>query len=88
MNDEIARRKALALALVALKALPEGQCPTELMDKFRELLARPGLRGAHPSIMLAEAKRLLHPDLDPNAIDDEYAALTQARPASVPRWPA
>jgi hypothetical protein len=72
MNDEMARRKALALALVALGALPEGQRPTELMDKFRELLARPGSRGSHLPIMLAEAKRLLRPDLDPNAIDDEY----------------
>jgi hypothetical protein len=60
MNDETARRRAFALALVALEGLPEGKRPTELIDRFGELLARPG--GAHPSIMLAEAKRLLRPD--------------------------
>jgi hypothetical protein len=72
MNDEIARRRAFALALVALEALPEGKRPDELMDRFKELLARPGMQGLHPSIMLTEAKRLLRPDLDPNLIDDEY----------------
>ena len=61
MNDEVARRRALALALAALEALPEERRPTELMERFKELLARPGLRGSHPSIMLAEAKRLLRP---------------------------
>jgi hypothetical protein len=72
MNDEIARRRALALALAALEALPEGKRPAELMERFKELLARPGMQGLHPSIMLTEAKRLLRPDLDPNLIEDEY----------------
>jgi hypothetical protein len=72
MNDEIARRRAFALALVALEALPEGKRPNELMGRFKELLARPGMQGLRPSIMLIEAKRLLRPDLDPNLIDDEY----------------
>jgi hypothetical protein len=71
MNDETARRRAFALALVALQALPEGKRPNELMDRFKELLVRPGLRGSHPSIMLAEAKRLLRRDLDPNSIGDQ-----------------
>jgi hypothetical protein len=66
MNDETARRRAFALALVALEGLPEGKRPTELIDRFGELLARPGIQGLHPSMMLAEAKRLLRPDLDPN----------------------
>ena len=61
MNDETARRRAFALALVALEGLPEGKRPTELIDRFGELLARPGIQG---SMMLAEAKRLLRPDLD------------------------
>ena len=61
MNDETARRRAFALALVALEALPEGERPIELMNRFRELLTRPGLQGSHPSIMFAEAKRLLRP---------------------------
>ena len=73
-SKSLAPTRALAIALTALEQLPANKRPHELMDTFRQMLAeRRGRDGARLSYMLAEAKKILRPDLSPDAIDREYA---------------
>jgi hypothetical protein len=74
-SKSLAEMRALALALIALEQLPAYKRPHELMDTFRQMLAERRLlqRASALSYILAEAKKILRPDLSPDAIDREYA---------------
>ena len=73
-SKPLAPTRALAIALTALEQLPANKRPHELMDTFRHMLAEQrGRDGALLSYMLAEAKKILRPDLSLDAIDREYA---------------
>jgi hypothetical protein len=59
--------------LTALEQLPANKQPHELMDTFRHMLEeRRGRDGSRLSYTLAEAKKILRPDLNPDAVDQEY----------------
>jgi hypothetical protein len=61
---------ALATALVALEQLPEDRQPSGNMDDMRKLLAT--VQPGYVTILLAQAKCRLFPDLDPIAVYREY----------------
>jgi hypothetical protein len=79
MADQITGRdswiigEALAQALITLEQLPEDRQPHGNMEDMRRLLAV--MQPRTTSILLAQAKCRLFPDLDPVAVYREYDIL-------------